>query len=146
MRVYLDTCGIQRPLDTPTQTRIRLEGEAILGVLKRVEDEEVELVSSTVLELEISRNTLPARREHGEQVLSRAKSVVVVDDHIAERAREFVQHGVHAMDALHLASAERAQADYFCTCDNRFLRRAQALPDLRTTVVTPIELIEIIES
>ena len=36
--------------------------------------------------------------------------------------------------------------DYFCTCDDRFLRRTKALPDLRTTVVTPIELIGIIKS
>ena len=146
MKVYLDTCSIQRPLDTPNQTRIRLEADAVLGILERVEGGDIELVSSTVLELEISQNSLAIRREHGEQILNRATSVVTIDVSRANRAKEFVQQGVKAVDALHLAAAESADADYFCTCDDRFLRRAKGFSDLRTTVVTPIELIRIIES
>jgi predicted nucleic acid-binding protein len=45
------------------------------------------------------------------------------------------------LDALHLASAIEAQADYFCTCDDRLLRRAKALDTSPTKVVAPIELI-----
>lgn len=146
MKVYLDTCSIQRPLDTLGQTRIRLEAEAILGVLERVESGAVELISSTVLELEVSRNTLAIRREHGEQVLSRAVSVVTINEPKENRAKEFVQRGIKAMDALHLAAAEGANADYFCTCDDRLLRRAKSFSDLHTTVVSPLELIGIIES
>jgi len=33
MKVYLDMCSIQRPLDTKTHARIAVEAEAILGVL-----------------------------------------------------------------------------------------------------------------
>lgn len=65
LKVYLDTCSIQRLLDTLSQTRIRLEAEAVLGVLERVEAGEVALVSSTVLEMETARNPLIVRREHG---------------------------------------------------------------------------------
>ena len=79
MKVYFDTCSIQRPLDTPTQTRIRLEAEAVLGLLERVEQGGLQLVSSTVLEMESSRNTHTVRREHADQVLSRAESVVLID-------------------------------------------------------------------
>ena len=146
MKVYLDTCSIQRPLDTPNQTRIRLEADAVLGILERVEGGDIELVSSTVLELEISQNSLAIRREHGEQILNRARSVVTIDESRANRAKKFVQQGVKAADALHLAAAEGAGVDYFCTCDDRFLRRANGISDLGTTVVTPIELIRIIES
>lgn len=146
LKVYLDTCSIQRPLDTLSQTRIRLEAEAVLGVLERVEAGEVELISSTVLELETARNPLMVRREHGEQVLSRAVSVVFVDEQIATRANAFVEHGIKATDALHLAVAEAARADYFCTCDDRFLRRALTIDDLQIAVVSPLELIEKIES
>ncbi len=49
------------------------------------------------------------------------------------------------MDSLHLAVAEKANVDYFCTCDDKFLRRAKAIPDLRTVVVSPLELIEVLE-
>lgn len=145
-RVYLDTCSIQRPLDILNQTRIRLEAEAVLGVLERVEASKIELISSTVLEMETARNPLMIRREHGIQVLSRATSVMFVNDQIEKRAREFVQHGLHAADALHLAAAEAAKADYFCTCDDHFLRRAQIINDLQLGVVSPLELIEKIES
>lgn len=37
MRVYLDTCSLQRPLDDKSQLRIRLEAEAVLSVLDLVE-------------------------------------------------------------------------------------------------------------
>ena len=50
--------------------------------------------------------------------------------------------GVKAADALHLSAAEPADTDYFCTCDDRFLRRAKAISDLKTQAVSPIELIE----
>jgi predicted nucleic acid-binding protein len=44
-----------------------------------------------------------------------------------------------------LASAEEAKVDYFCTCDDKFLKRAKAVQTLKTKVVSPIELIEEIE-
>jgi hypothetical protein len=46
---------------------------------------------------------------------------------------------------LHLACAEAAEADYFCTCDDKFLKKAKALTDNKTTAVSPLELIEAIE-
>lgn len=144
-KIYLDTCSIQRPLDTLSQTRLRLEAEAILGVLAQVNTGNVELISSTVLELETRRNPLPIRREHGEQILAQATSIVIVDEQIEQRSRHFVQMGVKIMDALHLAAAEAARADYFCTCDDRFLRRAKTIAELQTRIVSPLELFEAIE-
>lgn len=145
VKLYLDTCSIQRPLDTLNQTRLRLEAEAILGVLTQVKDGTVELISSTVLELEVQRNPLAVRREHGEQVLAQATAIVIVDTSIEQRSTYFVQMGVKVMDALHLAAAEAAQADYFCTCDDRFLRKAKRISGLQTSVVSPLELIEAID-
>jgi predicted nucleic acid-binding protein len=146
MQIYLDTCTIQRPLDTPNQTRIRLEAEAILGILALVEAGVVKLISSTVLELEVSQNSLAVRREHGEQILRWASSIVMVNQQIAGRAAEFNQSSVQATDALHLAAAEAAQVDYFCTCDDRFLRRAKRIPNLQLVLVSPLELIARLES
>lgn len=144
-KIYLDTCSIQRPLDTLNQTRLRLEAEAILGILAQVKVGNVELISSTVLELETQRNPLAIRKEHGEQILAQAKSIVVVNEQIEQRAHHFMQMSIKIMDALHLAVAEAARVDYFCTCDDRFLRRAQSVADLQTRIVSPLELIEVIE-
>jgi predicted nucleic acid-binding protein len=145
LKIYLDTCSIQRPLDTQIQTRIRLETEAILGILAHIEEHTVLLISSTVLELEIANNPLPIRREQGEQVLSQATAIVLIDDTIEQRGLFFAQSGLKIMDALHLAAAEFAMVDYFCTCDERFLRRAREIRSLGTRVVSPLELIEVIE-
>ncbi|MBW4470048.1 MAG: PIN domain-containing protein [Stenomitos rutilans HA7619-LM2] len=57
------------------------------------------------------------------------------------RAQAFVELGIKPLDALHLASAIAAQADYFCTCDDRFLRRAKLAETQPTKVVSTLELI-----
>lgn len=145
IKIYLDTCSIQRPLDSLNQTRLRLEAEAILGVLDQVKSGAVELISSTALELEVQRNPLSIRREHGEQILAQATAIVIISPQIEQRSLQFGKVGVKVMDALHLAAAEAAHADYFCTCDDRFLRRAKAIVGLQTQVVSPLELIEAIE-
>ena len=45
------------------------------------------------------------------------------------------------LDALHLSSAVETEADFFCTCDDRLLRRARAADTGRTRVVSPLELV-----
>jgi len=49
--------------------------------------------------------------------------------------------GLKPLDVLHLASASTARADYFCTCDDKFLRKAKTLNGLDTRVVSPTELV-----
>ena len=55
MRVYLDTCSLQRPLDDKSQLRIRLEAEAILSVLDLIKAGQLELVSPLELAEEIEK-------------------------------------------------------------------------------------------
>ena len=145
MKIYLDTCSLQRPLDSKNQIRIILEAEAVLGILALCESGKIELVSSEVLLFEIDRNPNMTRQEYALEVLSKAKTFVVLNEQMEKRAREFDALGIKPLDALHLASAEEAQADYFCTCDDKFLKRAKAVSGLKTRVVSPIELIEELE-
>jgi len=46
MRVYLDNCCLQRPLDNQTQARIRVETEAVFAVLAAVQSRQVTLAGS----------------------------------------------------------------------------------------------------
>ncbi|WP_256973432.1 hypothetical protein [Nostoc sp. T09] len=55
-RVYLDTSVYNRPFDDQTQPKIFLETQAIILILQMVEGRLIELVSSSVLEYENSRN------------------------------------------------------------------------------------------
>ena len=141
MRIYLDMCSIQRPRDTKSQPRIAVEAEAILGVLMLCEAGQVELMTSDALAFELEHNPHPVRKEYALKVLSKAAVFVHTENKIAERARSFLEEGIKPVDALHLASAVEAKADYFCTCDDRFLKRAKAVDTGQTKVVSPLELI-----
>ena len=136
-----DCPGIQRPLDTKLQIRIVLEAEAVLGILIFCESGIVELVTSDILTFEVGRTPHIARREYAWEVLSQAKTHVRLNSELERRAKELNSQGIKPLDALHLAAAEEARADYLCTCDDRFLRRAQAIADLKVEVVGPVELV-----
>ncbi len=142
MKIYLDNCSLQRPLDDKTQIRIALEAEATLSVLALCEAGGLELIASETLLFETRKNPNVSRKEHALEMLSQAKTFVHVNEEIENRAKEFTAMGIKPLDALHLASAENAQADYFCTCDDKFLKKAKSRTDLKTRVVSPIQLIE----
>ena len=134
-------CSIQRPLDTKTHPRIAVEAEAILGVLTLCEAGQVELMTSETLMFELERNPHPVRKTYAFDVLAKATVSIQTDTQIEERARTLQAEGIKPVDALHLASAVEAKADYFCTCDDRFLKRAKAVDTGHTKVVSPLELI-----
>ncbi len=145
MKIYLDTCSLQRPLDNKTELRILLESEAVLGLLALCESGTVELLSSEALIFEVERNPHLTRQEYALEILARAKSFVVLEPPVEKRARELSALGFKPLDALHLASAEAGRADYLCTCDDRFLKRARTIKRLGTKAVSPLELIGEIE-
>jgi hypothetical protein len=80
MRIYLDTCSLQRPLDSKTQIRIILEAEAVLGILAMLEAGQVEIVSSEALQFEIARIPNPIRKEYAFDALSKASKVIEVTE------------------------------------------------------------------
>lgn len=134
-------CSIQRPLDTKSQVRIAVEAEAVLGALALCELGQLDLVSSDALFFEAEQNPHPARKRYAFEVLSRARLHVHTDEQIEVRARSLHSKGIKTLDALHLASAEAAKTDFFCTCDDRFMKRAREVVIPPTEVVSPLELI-----
>ena len=145
MKIYLDLCAIQRPLDTPNQVRIVLESEAVLGIITLCDSAQIELLSSEALLYEGEQNPLPIRREHTFAVLSKAQKVITATEKEKMRADNFVTLGIEPLDALHLALAETGNADYFCTCDDRLLRNAKKVNNLMVKVINPVDLIQEIE-
>lgn len=145
IKVYLDLCAIQRPLDTPNQVRIALEAEAVLGILSFCDAGLIELVSSEALLYEIEQNPLPIRRLHARAVLAKAQTTITLTTKVKERASRFLEYGLQPLDAVHLALAEASQVDYFCTCDDRLIRGAKRIEDLQVKVISPLDLIREIE-
>ena len=93
MRIYLDMCSIQRPLDTKSQPRIAVEAEAVLGGLMLCEAGQVDLMTSDALAFELEHNPHPVRKEYALKVLSKAAVFVHTDSQIEERARIFLKKG-----------------------------------------------------
>ncbi|MBD3266546.1 nucleic acid-binding protein [bacterium] len=145
MKIYLDLCAIQRPLDTPDQVRIVLDSEAVLGVIAFCAFSQVELVSSELLFYEAEQCSLPIRKEHTHAVLAKAKSYIKITEPIKQRAEYLTTFGINALDALHVALAESGHAEFFGTCDDKLLRNAKHIQNLKIQVVNPVDLIQEIE-
>ena len=141
MRVYLDCCSLQRPFDDRSQPRIAVEAEAVLVILALCESHQVGLISSETLLFEIGRIPDQIRKEDALAILKLSKETVELTAEVEALARRLRAAGLKPLDALHLASASTAKADYFCTCDDKLLRKAKILDGLDTTVVSPTELV-----
>ncbi len=145
VKVYLDLCAIQRPLDTPNQVRIVLEAEAVLGIFSLCDAGLIELVSSEALVYETEQNPLLLRREHSYSVLAKAKTTINMTASVKARASQFLEYSIQPLDAVHLALAEASKVDYFCTCDDQLTRKAKRISDLQVKVISPLDLIQEIE-
>jgi predicted nucleic acid-binding protein len=141
MKIYLDCCSLQRPFDDKSQPRVAVEAEAILVVLALCESNQLELIASDALLLEIYQIPDHIRKEDALEVINLAKQTVELTSEIEILAREFEASGIKTLDALHLAFASFSKVDYFCTCDDKFMRKAKRLRNLNIKVVSPTELV-----
>ena len=114
-------------------------------VLDLVKDGRLQLVSSDALIFEIGRNPHPTRQDFAAEAIAGASTYVRLSQAIEARARELNQNEIDTLDSLHLASAEEGKADFFCTCDDTFLKKARREIKGETKVVSPLELAEEIE-
>mgnify|MGYP006305430231 CR=1 FL=1 len=106
MKIYLDNCALQRPLDDQSYLRIRLEAEAVVEIIELVEDGDLVLLNSAVLEYELQKCADLGRVEYGMEVLSLASDRIRLSDRMVRRAKRFQGLGMEGIDALHLAAAE----------------------------------------
>ena len=141
MILYLDLNCFNRPFDDQNQARIAIETESVLSTLKRIEAGIDQLVWSAVLTFENSRHPLHDRRDKISAWRETACSFVDTTDLVAKRAAHLVTLGFHALDSVHIASAEAGQCDRFITCDDRLLKRAKRV-ELSVLVLNPVEYAE----
>jgi predicted nucleic acid-binding protein len=125
MRIYIDTSLFNRPFDDQTQPRIGLETQSLRTILQLIENGQLEMVSSSVLDYENSRNSNLIRKNWVSRCLKLAKNYQPLQNKIIQRAKILEQEGIKQMDALHIAAAENAGCEVFLACDDRLLRRYQ---------------------
>ncbi|MEM8557655.1 MAG: PIN domain-containing protein [Bacteroidota bacterium] len=138
--LYLDNCALQRPLDDRSQFRVRSEADAITATLDAIEAGDADLTTSTALRVEVGRIQNRTRRDFISNALALASRNVRATPEVRALARSYRQAGMKPLDALHLASAVEGGADYFCTTDDRLLKKARAANTQGTRVVDPFEL------
>jgi predicted nucleic acid-binding protein len=141
MRIYLDCCSLQRPFDDKSHPRIAVEAEAVLVILSLCESDHLNLVSSDALLFEIGRIPDQGRKEDALAILNISKETLELSQETEALARRFEASGLKPLDALHLAFASASKVDYFCTCDDKFMKKAKTFNSLNTKVVSPTELV-----
>jgi predicted nucleic acid-binding protein len=129
MKLYLDACCINRPFDDQTQDRIRLEAEAVLLILQHCQTQEWIWIGSDILSYELEQIPDVERWQRVRRLTAFVQTVVHLDAHIINRAKQFEQLGFKAYDALHVASAEQAKVDIFLTTDDRLQHLSQRHAD-----------------
>lgn len=139
--LYLDICALKRPFDDARSERIRREAEAVARIFEKVENGSIQLVVSSAHRFENNRNPREDRRLATDLWLQKAVRSVDATPDIDERARLLNGFGFGPLDALHLALAEKAEARWFVTTDDRLLRKAFERRDqVRVEVVRPDQL------
>lgn len=141
MRNYLDCCSLQRPFDDKSQPRIAVEAEAVLVILALCESDCLKLISSDALLFEIGRIPEQDRKDDALAILKIAEETIELTVEIEALAGKLGASGLKPLDALHLAFASASKVDCFCTCDDKFLRKAKSLEGLKIKVVSPTELV-----
>ena len=142
MRLYLDLCLYNRPFDDQRQPRIALETMDFLVLIDKVERSEIGLINSFALEEENSRNPFIDRKDMIVDMLALASKYVQYDDAVKVRAKEIEKMGMMGMDALHIACAEKAGADFLVTCDDVLVRKCKSNEgDLKVKVIPLLRLI-----
>lgn len=140
--VCLDICALKRPFDDARSERIRREAEAVARIFERVENGSIELVVSPAHRFENNRNPREDQHLATDLWLRKAARHVDATAEIDERARLLTSLGFGPLDALHLALAEKAEARWFVTTDDRLFRRALERRDqMHVEVVKPDQFV-----
>lgn len=121
-RIYLDLCVYKRPFDYQGQERIALETSMFLYLLEKIEAGIYQLVVSDVLVYENDKDPNTERRDRVRSYFDLASEFVEVDEASIGRAVVLEKLGFFAIDALHIAMAEKVRVDCFITCDDDIVR------------------------
>ncbi|MBU1180948.1 MAG: PIN domain-containing protein [Proteobacteria bacterium] len=91
--------------------------------------------------LEIGFISEQNRKDDTYAILKLAKQSLELTPEFEDLSRSLEASGLKPLDALHLAFASAAKVDYFCTCDDKILKKAKCIEGLYTKVISPTELV-----
>ena len=139
MKLYLDNCMFNRPFDDQSNIKIRLETEVKLKIQENIRLGIYELVCSYILDYKNEKNPFRERREQIGKWKKYAHTDMEAEDGIIHLANSLNQLGLKKFDALHIACAITAGADYFLATDKGILKKAGVIKAIQ--VKDPIDFI-----
>lgn len=131
--MYLDNCCFNRPYDDQSKIRIRLEAEAKLSIQEEIRKGAFKLIWSYILEYENNKNPFRERRDQISKWRKYSTEDIVENQELLDLVGILRGHGIKKIDALHIASAIHAGADYFLTTDDGILKKAIFIGDIHVT-------------
>jgi hypothetical protein len=120
--IYMDCCCLNRPADVQTQDKIRIESDAIIGILSKCLYGSWKLIGSDIVEYEIMKTPDLNKRNRALNLYSAKKGKIAINDEIRARALEIQKYGLKPFDSLHFASAEYGNVDILLTVDRNFIK------------------------
>ena len=135
MKIYLDVCCINRPFDDQNQDRIHLEAEAVITILKHVDEGKWEFVSSDAVVHEINQTLDEEKRDRLLSINNKAQKYITFNGAILKRASEIQRIGFTDYDAIHIACSEKAQVDCFLSTDDKLIKKALANTNILSVVI-----------
>lgn len=141
LKIYFDNCCYNRLFDDRSNIKNYLEREAVLIIMQKAFEQELKIVGSDILEIEISKIKNDEKRN---DVMGVYHALVVnsveVTAEIEQRAIQIREiSNIRNFDSLHLASAEIG-ADILLTTDIKFLRGCHRI-NPKIEVKNPIEFV-----
>jgi predicted nucleic acid-binding protein len=115
-----------------------MEANAVMTIVSLCERGEWVLLSSDIIDYELSQTPDGDKLRQIEDFYSVAGEHLSLSPETEKRARYFQRFGIKLYDSYHLAIAETGNADIILTVDNRFLRNADKINDLRVRLDNPV--------
>jgi predicted nucleic acid-binding protein len=133
----MDVCCLNRPFDDLSQDRVKIESDAILSILEKCSSKEWTLITSKVVDIEISKIDDDYKKGRVNDLINIYSEKIGISTSARIRASELQEVGIKYFDGLHIALAEDGNAEIFLTTDDRLVRLAKKI-HLRTKVCNPV--------
>lgn len=143
MLIYLDLCCFNRPFDDQSSRSIYIETEAKLFIQDMIKQGLVEIVWSYMLEYENCANPDNDVKKSISQWRSIAVKAIEQSETLVGMASFLKESGFGVKDAIHVACAVEACADYFITTDKGIIRKRGIVSGVK--IMNPIEFIDVVE-
>ena len=139
-KVYLDNCCFNRPFDDQTSLVINIETLSKLYIQSKILFGTYELIWSDIIEYENSKNPFKERSKRISKWKNIASVYIQSTPDVVIKSKEIMSYGIKTKDALHLASAIKAGADYFLTTDKEIIKKAKNIEGIE--ILNPVDFIK----